>query len=89
MEKLQSFAKKLRPLRWILALAVMIGFFATGLTLFLVPSSLGFALAGPLVIVPWCLMSISFARNPSNQSLLFALLCCGVGVAWPAIVLLG
>nr|CAS02863.1 putative integron gene cassette protein [uncultured bacterium]CAS03051.1 putative integron gene cassette protein [uncultured bacterium] len=89
MDKLQLFAKKLHQLRWILALSSAIGFCVTGLTLFLVPSNLGFALAGPLVVFPWCLMSIAFARKLSNQSMLFILFCSAVGLAWPVIVLLG
>lgn len=89
MKKLQFFVKRLHQIRWIFALSAVLGLCAMGLTLFLVPSNLGFALAGPLVIIPWCLTSISFSRNPTYLSLLFALFGCGVGLVWPAIVLLG
>ena len=89
MEKLQIMVVKLHRFRWFIALLAGFGFCATGLTLFFVPSNLGFALAGPLVIVPWSVMSVSFSRNPSDHSLLFALFCIGAGLAWPVIVLVG
>lgn len=87
MDTLRRFVARLRPLRWLLALMSLLGLCAVGLILLLVPSQLGFVLAGPLVIAPWCLMSIAYARAPTDQQILF-MLCCGtLGLAWPLLYL--
>ena len=89
MERLVKIVEEqLKPLRWRIACVAMLGLLVTVLLIFFVRSNIGFALAGPLFMVPWCLMCAAMARNPSRISLMFLAFCCLVGFTWPAIVLL-
>lgn len=82
MGTLRRLAARLRPLRWLLALLSLLGLCATALMLLFVPSQLGFILAGPLFITPWSLMSIAFARAPTDRQILFASFCVLLGLTW-------
>ena len=89
MGQLQEIVERqLKPLRWQLTCVAMLGLLVTVLLIFFVRSNIGFALAGPLFIVPWCLMCAVVARSPSRLSLMFLAFCCILGLTWPAIVLL-
>ena len=84
MNTFQRLTSALFPFRrWLLVVALA-GAVTCGLVLLLVPSQLGFALAGPFAIFPWCLMCVARAKAIS-QSLFFAAGAV-VGLAWPALV---
>jgi hypothetical protein len=81
--------------RWWLLAATFVGACITAATLVFVPSSLGFALAGPLVGVPWFLFCMGMALRPGSPSqalkplaIPFFGMMLLVALAWPVIVLL-
>ena len=82
MNSLSKLAEKLRAHRLLIATAVVIGLAATGVLIALVPSQLGFAMAGPLVVFPWGLLCIAFARQPSAAVVAFFAAFSLCGFAW-------
>lgn len=94
MSKLQRTRERLIPFRWYIFATTFVGLAISVAFIFSAYSTAGFALAGPLFVVPWCLTSVAFSR-PSKwmpQELLpvaTAFNCLGVclGLAWPLIVL--
>jgi hypothetical protein len=87
MASLQQLSTSLLPYRWKLFAVAMVGLVASVALIFLAHSVMGFALAGPLVFLPWGLMCMGGAKN-SLQSAFFLVLVLA-GIAWPFIVLLG
>jgi hypothetical protein len=87
MASLQQLSTSLFPYRRKLLAVAMLGLVASVALIFLARSVMGFALAGPLVFLPWGLMCVGGAKN-SLQSAFFLVLVVA-GIAWPFIVLLG
>ena len=87
MASLQQFSASLFPYRRRLLAVSMVGLLVSLALIFMARSTLGFALAGPLFLVPWGLMCVARARF-AFLSVLFLILVA-LGVAWPFIVLLG
>jgi len=87
MAFLQQLSASLFPYRrWLLAIS-MAGLLVSVALFFLAPSTLGFAFAGPLVLLPWGLMCV--ARSKYTVLSAFFLILVALGTAWPFIVLLG
>ena len=88
--------ERLHPVRGYL-LATALSGLAVSLAIIFFSSTpaVGFALAGPLVILPWCLMCVAVARpnSPWMPHWLYAwtvaFYLCGaaLGISWPVIVL--
>jgi hypothetical protein len=87
MASLQQLPITLFPYRWKLFTVSMAGLVVSVALIFLARSAMGFALAGPLVFLPWGLMCVGGARN-SLQVVFFSVFSL-LGLAWPFIVLLG
>jgi hypothetical protein len=87
MASLQQLSITLFPYRWKLFAVSMAGLAVSVALIFLARSSMGFALAGPLVFLPWGLMCVGGAKN-SLQAVFFSVFSL-LGLAWPFIVLLG
>lgn len=87
MTSLQRLSASLLPYRKKLFATAMIGLAVSVALIFLARSVIGFALAGPLVCLPWGLMCVSGAKNSLLTA--FFLMLALVGIAWPFIVLLG
>jgi len=88
MGTLQTIAAKLRARRRLVVAAVAIGAAIVAALMFLVPSQLGFMLAGPLFFFPWCLLCIALARKPSDFAIAAGLSCAALGLAWPFICMI-
>ena len=87
MNRLEDIAGKLRIHRWRIVLLVLSGMTITAAAMILVPSQLGFVLAGPLVCFPWALLCAAFAHRPSRSSLVFLVVFAIAGLAWPLLFL--
>jgi hypothetical protein len=87
MAGLQQLSTNLFPHRWKLFVVCMAGLAVSVVLIFLARSTMGFALAGPLVFLPWGLMCIGNSKN-SLQAVFFSVFSL-LGLAWPFIVLLG
>jgi hypothetical protein len=87
MASLQQLSATLFPYRWKLFALSMAGLAVSAALIFVARSSMGFALAGPLVFLPWGLMCFGGAKN-SLQTVFFSVFSL-LGLAWPFIVLLG
>jgi hypothetical protein len=87
MASLQQLSTALFPYRWKLLAVSMAGLIVSLAVIFLTRSAIGFALAGPLVVLPWGLICIGGAKNLPQAAFfsVFSLL----GLAWPFVVLLG
>jgi hypothetical protein len=92
--KLLSIALRLGELRWWFLAATALGAAAVAALLVFVPSALGFAAAGPFVMVPWGLFLITLGFRPGFKATLLNNLQMGffslfvvLGLAWPVIVL--
>ncbi len=87
MASLQQLSASLFPYRWRLLAISMAGLLVSVALIFLARSTLGFALAGPLVLLPWGLMCVARSRYTFLSA--FFLILVALGIAWPFIVLLG
>lgn len=87
MTALLQLASTLNARRQAVATVCVVGALVVALCMVLVPSQLGFVLAGPLLICPWALLCIAFAKTPSTMSLGFFAALAAVGLAWPLIYL--
>jgi hypothetical protein len=90
---LTSYSEALHPYRWRLLSVALLGLLLCVALMFLRPGNLGFALAGPFVILPWTLMLVSGwskQRLPLVRGFYAFLLPVMLVLAllWPAIVLL-
>ena len=81
----QSLADALRPHRFAIFAIAILGMLASFAVVFLVPSTLGFVLAGPLAIFPWCLGCLSVSRIPLFSFLFLAMAVLALG--WAPLVL--
>ena len=63
-----------------------VGLLATLALIFLVPSSIGFALAGPLALLPWFLGCAALSQSKIAST--FFLAAAVLALFWPIIVLL-
>ena len=82
MNFLSKLAEKLRSCRFLITIVAVIGLVLTGALIAFVPSQLGFALAGPLVIFPWGLLCIAYARKPPAPVVAFFAVFALCGLAW-------
>jgi hypothetical protein len=65
----------------------MVGLLVSVALIFLARSTLGFAIAGPLFLLPWSLMCVARSKYAFLSG--FFLIFVALGIAWPFIVLLG
>jgi hypothetical protein len=87
MASLRQLSASLFPYRRRLLAIAMAGLLVCVALIFLAPSKLGFALAGPLVLLPWGLMCLARSRYTLLSA--FFLILVALGIAWPFIVVLG
>lgn len=87
MAFLLQLSSSLFPHRWRLLAISMAGLLICVALFFLAHSAIGFALAGPLVLLPWGLMCVARAKYALQSAFFLAL--ATFGLAWPLIVLLG
>jgi hypothetical protein len=83
MSALDALTEKLRAKRFWIVVGLVTGVLISGALIALAPSQIGFVLAGPLVIFPWGLLCIAFARRPSAPMVAFFAVLAMCGLAWP------
>jgi len=81
MSALDTLTEKLRAKRVWIVVGLLTGMIISGVLIALVPSQIGFVLAGPLVIFPWALLCIASARRPFAPIVFVVYALCGL--AWP------
>jgi hypothetical protein len=81
----QSVVVALHRYRRALFLFSGVGLLACLAIIFLVPSAAGFALMGPLAMLPWCLGCVALSKNSVLAFFFLAMAVFALG--WPLIVL--